>query len=1339
MPTSLLDLPEEILEACVGYVALDNPHFYGSTTDIFDTEGVVFGPPRDILHLRLEHDVEIEVLSLLPLVTQAKNLRLLRVHIPDIFESPDADADCNEIVNALLRQPSLQTVIMRDTRRLELLPLGPTNILNLRIYEYHALFSLLPLTPQLQALAIPESNYPQSFPSNTLLPWGTLRELEICGGFENILINLLCWKNMYQDRHVPLKEVSLYGTVVESAQIAQFLQIFGGIPLTTLYLECLRVIDDVVLKDIVNAFPKLQRLIIRSKRLNTQWKFDLEELVERFSNLQDLEYLGWDYTSVLTGLASVYETGNEEDDFIQRDDLGDVDHVDWWRSGAYASWNSQCATCNVRNTSLEDVSKGEKMWDIKLPALLHSMSYLPPEKFTTPSRFRCLLDLPEEILEACVGYVAMDNPHFYGDIFDTESVVFGPRRDILHLRLERDVEVEILSLLPLATQAKNLRLLRVYLPDISESPDTADCNKIFNALLRQPLLQTVIILDKRRLELLSFAPTNILNLRINNYDALFSLLPLTPQLQALAIPDSNDPLSFPSSTLLPWGTLRELECWKNMHQDRHAPLKEVSFYGAVVESTQIAQFLQIFEGIPLTTLYLECLSVIDDVVLSDLVDAFPKLQRLIILSEDHNTQWDFALEALARRFSKLQDLEYLGWDYTSVLTSVCETADGADALRMTSRAIVPIMALACPRLQVVEYFQANVPYAFRIERDDQGDVDHVDCCLGGSLEYPTLQTSFWVKCLDSICELVCFKEDVFAPQSVSYPHLTQAAILIEYIIPRPGLNLLQETVAHSKLLWQQKESEGNEDVAGKEEQWSRVIEWQHKESLSSYMIDPLLKLNIEHILIPQEYPIHSYSEKTIYVNWRYKSELPVTTMYFLFILKPRNRKDPNLSPSKRRKTSKSLTKGVVGNDGVCDNVLKYVPWDIYEIKMWDIKLPGHYMALSLLDLPEEILEVCVGYVALDNPHFYDIDILDIEDVVFGPPRDILHLRLEHDVEVEVSSLLPLVTQAKNLRLLRVYMPYISESPDTDADYNEIVNALLRQPLLQTVIIRDTFPLQFLPLAPTNILNLRINNYHALFSLLPLTPQLQALAIPGSNDPLSFPSSILLPWETLRELEMYDGFEDIVNNLLCWKNMHQDRHVPLKEVSLYGAVVEPTQIAQFLQIFEGIPLTTLYLECLSVIDDVVLNSLVNAFPKLQRLIILSEGCSTQWDFTLEALARRFSKLQDLEYLGWDYFSVITSVCETADGADALRMISRAIVPIMALACPRLQVVQYFHTYFSYVFSIQRDNERDVDRVDWRPGDSLHGPTLQTSFWVKCLDSILFDRIASARLVMFGIPH
>ncbi|KAF8527190.1 hypothetical protein BU17DRAFT_61810 [Hysterangium stoloniferum] len=680
MPTSLLDVPEEILEACVAYVALDNPHFYGDTTDIFDFDGLVFGPPRDILHLRLAHDVEIEVSSLLPLVTQAKNLRLLRVYIP-IFHSPDTDADCNDIVNALMRQPLLQTVIIRDTRRLELLPLAPTNILNLLIYKYHTLFSLLPLTPQLQALAIPENNYSPSFPSNTLLPWGTLRELEICDGLEDIVNNFLCWKNMHQDRHVPLKEVSLHGTVVESTQIAQFLQIFGGIPLTTLYLECLRVIDDVVLNSLVNAFPKLQRLIIVSRGSNTKQDFTLEASARHFSKLQDLEYLGWDYTSVLTNYFSSFSYAFS----IQRDDLGDVDHVDWRRSRSYASWNSQCTTCNVRNTSLEDVSKGEKMWDIKLPALLHSMSYLPHlkrnYKFTTPSRFRCLLDLPEEILEACVGYVAMDNPHFYGDIFDTESVVFGPRRDILHLRLEHDVEIEVLSLLPLATQAKNLRLLRV--------------------------------------------------------------------------------------TLLPWGTLRELEVydrfeetvnnllfWKNKHQDRHAPLKEVSFYGAVVESTQIAQFLQIFEGIPLTTLYLECLSVIDDVVLSDLVDAFPKLQRLIILSEDHNTQWDFALEALARRFSKLQDLEYLGWDYTSVLTSVCETADGADALRMTSRAIVPIMALACPRLQVVEYFQANVPYAFRIERDDQGDVDHVDCCLGGSLEYPTLQTSFWVKCLDSICELV---------------------------------------------------------------------------------------------------------------------------------------------------------------------------------------------------------------------------------------------------------------------------------------------------------------------------------------------------------------------------------------------------------------------------------------------------------------------------------------------------------------------------------------------------------------------------------------------------------
>ncbi|KAF8502955.1 hypothetical protein BU17DRAFT_101906 [Hysterangium stoloniferum] len=452
------------------------------------------------------------------------------------------------------------------------------------------------------------------------------------------------------------------------------------------------------------------------------------------------------------------------------------------------------------------------------------------------------------------------------------------------------------------------------------------------------------------------------------------------------------------------------------------------------------------------------------------------------------------------------------------------------------------------------------------------------------------------------------------------------------------------------------------------------------------------------------------------------------------------------------------------------------------------------MSKSLLDLPEEILEACIGYVALDNPHFYDIeditttDIFDTECVVFGPPRDILHLRLvcrklcricepriwaainldydrepgrgnrvagwryyttenksnyirhvralsiayyhrdkiqEQDVEVEILSLLPLATQAKNLRLLRVYLPNISESPDTNADCNNIVNALLRQPLLQTVIIPHITRLELLSFAPTNILNLRISNYHPLLSLLPFTPQLQALAILDGDDPLSLPSNTLLPWGTLRELEICDGFEEIVINLLCWKNMHQDRHAPLKEVSLYGAVVEPTQIAQFLQIFEGVPLTTLYLESLTVIDDVVLNNLVDAFPKLQRLILLSKDHNTQWEFTLEALARLFSKLQDLEYLGWNYSSVLTdltSVYDKASEDDALRMTSRAIVPIMALACPRLQVMEYFHAEFSYAFSIERDDQGDVDYVDWRLEDPLEYLTLQTSFWVKCLDSI-----------------
>jgi len=60
------------------------------------------------------------------------------------------------------------------------------------------------------------------------------------------------------------------------------------------------------------------------------------------------------------------------------------------------------------------------------------------------------------------------------------------------------------------------------------------------------------------------------------------------------------------------------------------------------------------------------------------------------------------------------------------------------------------------------------------------------------------------------------------------------------------------------------------------------------------MIDPLLKVNIEHILTPQEYPTNPHvlefeddnwkywldSEKAVYVNWRFKSELRARSMFY---------------------------------------------------------------------------------------------------------------------------------------------------------------------------------------------------------------------------------------------------------------------------------------------------------------------------------------------------------------------------------------------------------------------------------------------------------------------------
>ncbi|KAF8527175.1 hypothetical protein BU17DRAFT_82177 [Hysterangium stoloniferum] len=449
-----------------------------------------------------------------------------------------------------------------------------------------------------------------------------------------------------------------------------------------------------------------------------------------------------------------------------------------------------------------------------------------------------------------------------------------------------------------------------------------------------------------------------------------------------------------------------------------------------------------------------------------------------------------------------------------------------------------------------------------------------------------------------------------------------------------------------------------------------------------------------------------------------------------------------------------------------------------------------YMPKSLLDLPDEILEVCVGYVALDNPHYFNqcpADIFDTESLVFGTPRDILNLRLvcqklrricaprtwaavdlrydydfdlryegqsgrvskwkyyttkhkpshtrhiralsiiyhrrrklreqDRPAEVEVLSLLPLVTQARKLRLVRVEMSIRDECPDTDADCSIIVNALLRLPLLQTVIIPCIGGLQLMPVAVPNIINLRMNNCDSLSSLLPLTPQLQSLAIPRCDPGQIFPPTIL-PWGTLREVEIYDGFGYIVNNLLCWKNLHQERHVPLKEASFYGSNIDLTEMEHFFRVFDGIRLTTLYLGCLRIIDDAILNGLVNSFPRLQRLIIISECSLTPWGFTLEEIVRYFSKLRHLEYLGWNY-----SMDKEEGPADDLRIRSRAIVPIMGLACKRLRAMHYFfYDEFSYAFTIERGDQGDVDYVYWHIGGPPCGPNTQTSIWLKCLESI-----------------
>ena len=61
------------------------------------------------------------------------------------------------------------------------------------------------------------------------------------------------------------------------------------------------------------------------------------------------------------------------------------------------------------------------------------------------------------------------------------------------------------------------------------------------------------------------------------------------------------------------------------------------------------------------------------------------------------------------------------------------------------------------------------------------------------------------------------------------------------------------------------------------------------------MIEPRLKLDIEHILTPQEYPTNPHVlefednawkdwldlEKAVYVNWRFKGDLPETSRLYL--------------------------------------------------------------------------------------------------------------------------------------------------------------------------------------------------------------------------------------------------------------------------------------------------------------------------------------------------------------------------------------------------------------------------------------------------------------------------
>ena len=74
---------------------------------------------------------------------------------------------------------------------------------------------------------------------------------------------------MRHDSRIPLKELSFHGNFIdlEWAEIQRpFFHTFTDIPLTTLYLDCIRIINVAIMDDLVDIFPSLKRLIINSAR-----------------------------------------------------------------------------------------------------------------------------------------------------------------------------------------------------------------------------------------------------------------------------------------------------------------------------------------------------------------------------------------------------------------------------------------------------------------------------------------------------------------------------------------------------------------------------------------------------------------------------------------------------------------------------------------------------------------------------------------------------------------------------------------------------------------------------------------------------------------------------------------------------------------------------------------------------------------------------------------------------------------------------------------------------------------------------------------------------------------